>query len=797
MKKALSIFILGLLCVSFLGRSAKAQDFSGFVNFNYDEKQDKIVLKIEKLDEEFLYVSSLASGVGSNDLGLDRGKLTGTKVVKFVKAGNKLLLVQPNYNYRVETTNPDETKAVDDAFATSVLWGFKIEKEEDGVISIDATDFFMQDAVNLAATMKRSKEGTYKVDKTRSAIYMPNTKNFPKNSEFEVILTFTGEPTGRFVRTVTPTADAITIREHHSFIELPDDNYKPRVYDPRAGYFNTSYMDYGTEIDQPMEKRFINRHRLEKKYPDQKVSEAVEPIVYYLDRGTPEPIKSALLEGISWWEQAFEAAGYKNAFVVKEMPEGADLLDVRYNVIQWVHRSTRGWSYGSTVTDPRTGEIIKGHVSLGSLRVRQDLMIAQGLISPYGKDTKAAEEVKEMALARIRQLGAHEVGHTLGLAHAYSSSSEGRLSVMDYPQPLVEIKKGKLDLSNAYTDEIGEWDKIAINYGYREFSDQKAEEKGLEKIVQDYIKDGISYLADRTAAGGVQPFTSQWDGGENPADELARMMEIRKIALTNFGENTIPEGTPYATLENVLVPVYYYHRYQISSAAKLIGGLDYRYAIKGDGQTITKMIAPEEQEKALQTLLKAVSPAEMALPEKLMELIPPQPMGYNRSDAENISGSTGLTFDPMGAAKALANFVFAELTNPQRSQRLIEYHGRDASQPGLSSVLDEVIQKTWEASIEDGYLGELQKVSDNAFLENLMQLALNTSASTEVKALAWMKIQEIKEVAEGKSKSVDDDTVKAHYAYAANQIEQFNLHPDKFTDIKPVQPPQGAPIGMD
>ncbi len=797
MKKTLSIFILALLCVSFLGRTAKAQDFSGFVNFNYNEKEDKVVLKIEKLDEEFLYVSSLASGVGSNDLGLDRGKLTGTKVVKFVKAGNKLLLVQPNYDYRVKTSNPDETKAVDDAFATSVLWGFKIEKEEEGVISIDATDFFMQDAVNLASTLKRSKEGTYKVDKTRSAIYMPNTKNFPKNTEFEVTLTFTGEPTGRFVRTVTPTAGAITVREHHSFIELPDDNYKPRIFDPRAGYFNTSYMDYGTEIDQPMEQRFINRHRLEKKYPNQKVSEAVEPIVYYLDRGTPEPIKSALLEGISWWEQAFEAAGYKNAFIVKEMPEGADMLDVRYNVIQWVHRSTRGWSYGSTVTDPRTGEIIKGHVSLGSLRVRQDLMIAQGLLSPYGKDSKAAGEVKEMALARIRQLGAHEVGHTLGLAHAYSSSSEGRLSVMDYPQPLVEIKKGKLNLAEAYDDKIGEWDKIAINYGYREFADEKAEEKGLEKIVQDYIKDGISYLADRTAAGGVQPYTSQWDNGENPADELARMMEIRRIALANFGENTIPEGTPYATLENVLVPVYYYHRYQITAAAKLIGGLDYRYAMKGDKQTVTKMIAPEEQEKALLTLLKAVSPAEMALPEDLLELIPPQPMGYNRSSAENINGSTGLTFDPMGAAKALANFVFAELTDPQRSQRLIEYHGRNASQPGLNSVLDEVIGQTWEASIEDGYLGELQKVSDNAFLESLMQLALNQSATTEVKALAWMKIQEIKELAEGKSKSIDDAAVKAHYAYAANQIEQFNLHPDKFTDIKPVQPPQGAPIGME
>ena len=584
---------------------------------------------------------------------------------------------------------------------------------------------------------------------------------------------------------------------HHSFIELPDDGYKPRVFDPRAGYFSTSYMDYATPFDQPITKRFINRHRLVKKNPNAKISEPVKPIIYYVDRGTPEPIKSALIEGASWWNQAFEVAGFKNAFIVKEMPEGADMLDVRYNTIQWVHRSTRGWSYGSAITDPRTGEILKGHVSLGSLRIRQDFMIAQGLLSPYGKDKKEVEQAKEMALARIRQLAAHEVGHTLGLAHAYSSSGENRGSVMDYPQPLVKIKNGKLDFSDAYDDKIGDWDKIAIDYGYREFPNEEKEKEGLQKIIQDYIKEGRTFLSDRTSAGGVQPYTSQWDNGKTPYEELVRMMKIRKIALNNFGENTIPEGTPFATLEDVLVPVYYYHRYQITAVAKMIGGLDYRFALKGDGQLVTKMISPEDQENAMQVLLRTITPEELKLPEKLLQLIPPKPMGYSRSSAENIKSNTGLTFDPLSAAEALANMVFAELTNPQRAQRLIEYHGRDSNQPGFNKVLDELVSATWEKSVEKGYAGEIQKVVENALLLNLMQLALNENATPEVRALTWQKILEINGIANSKIRLFSNAGLAAHYHYAIHQIELFNTNPEKLKPIKLEMPPQGAPIGMD
>jgi hypothetical protein len=790
------LFVL-LIAVIFVSTKATSQDFNGFFNFTLIKNEDKIVLEVDKLNTEFLYVSSLASGVGSNDLGLDRGKLNRSKVVKFVKTGNKILLIQPNYNYRATSNNSDEVKAVDDAFAISVLWGFSIEKEENNIYYVDATEFLMQDAANVINTLQRSKQGNYKLDQSRSSLYIPGFRSFPKNSEFEALLTFTGNATGRLIGSVSPTAGSVTVRQHHSFIELPDQNYKPRIFDPRAGYFGISYNDYAVPIDQPIVQRFINRHRLEKKNPKAKISKPIQPIIYYVDRGAPEPIKSALIEGASWWNQAFEAAGYKDAFIVKEMPEGADMLDVRYNVIQWVHRSTRGWSYGASIGDPRTGEILKGHVSLGSLRVRQDLMIAQGLLSPFGANKNKMDKAKEMALARIRQLSAHEVGHTIGLSHAYSSSSENRSSVMDYPHPLVKIINNEIDLSEAYDDKIGEWDKVSIRYGYEDFTKGTNEKEALHEIIQNSLKKGMSFLSDATSAGGVHPFTHQWDNGAKPYDELIRMMKVRTIALNNFGVNTIPEGTPFANLEDVLVPIYYFHRYQITAASKVMGGLNYRYALKGDGQMITKMISAKEQEDALNALLSVVKPESLAIPENLLQIIPPKPMGYRRSSTENIKTKTGVTFDPLSAAEALSNMVFSELTNPARAQRLLEYGGRNSNQPGLEKVLDKLVAETWETNREAGYLGDLQKVADNTLLSNLMQLAASNDASNEVKAVTWLKIQELKEFAMKGYNTVDNKSLKAHFGFAVHQIEQFEINPEKYKQTGVAIPPQGAPIGME
>ncbi|HRJ16314.1 MAG TPA: zinc-dependent metalloprotease, partial [Saprospiraceae bacterium] len=547
---------------------------------------------------------------------MDRNQLGDTRIVKFHRVGPKILLVQPNYDFRAVSNNADERRSVADAFAQSAIWGFKVEAEENGRVLVDFTPFLLRDAHGVVARLKSSNQGTYRVEDSRSAIYMERTKNFPKNSEFEAAVTFTGEGAGAWLRSVAPTPESITVRMHHSLIELPDAGYKPRVYDPRSGYYAIQYQDYATPIDQPLVKRFIARHRLEKKDPNAKISEAVEPIVYYLDRGAPEPIKSALMEGAAWWNQAFEAAGYKNAFQVKELPADADPLDVRYNVINWVHRSTRGWSYGSTVSDPRTGEIIKGHVLLGSLRVRQDFLIAQGLIEAYEKGTQPDPRMLQMALARLRQLSAHEVGHTIGLMHNYISSVNDRASVMDYPHPYITLDAlGNLDFSKAYATGIGAWDKRAVIYGYQHFPAGTDETKALQDILRETEKMNLPYLTDQDARpqGSAHPQAHLWDNGASAAAELRRLLEVRKTALGRFGELNIPTGTPMADLERVLVPLYLAHRYQVEAAAKVVGGVQYSYAMRGDGQTPALPVDDKLQRDALAALLLTLDPKNLVL----------------------------------------------------------------------------------------------------------------------------------------------------------------------------------------
>ena len=784
---------------SIADKTKSMEKMAGYFNTYWDAKAGKLWLEIDKWATEFLYQSSLPAGIGSNDIGLDRGQLGGTHVVRFERSGPKVLLVQSNLEYRAVSNDADERRAVRDSFAESALWGFTVAAEEGERALVDATDFFLRDAHGVPAALRKTKQGTYRLDASRCALYLPRTKNFPLNTEVEATLTFAGDDPGQWVKQVTPEPDAITVREHHSFVQLPAAGYKPRAFDPRSSFHGIAYMDYATPISAPIVKRFAARHRLEKKDPNAAVSEAVQPIIYYLDRGAPEPIRSALLEGARWWSQAFEAAGFKNAFRVDLMPEGADPMDVRYNVIQWIHRATRGWSYGATVTDPRTGEIIKGHVSLGSLRVRQDYLIAEGLLAPYA-DGKALplgqDRAAQMALARLRQLAAHEVGHTLGLMHNYSASTVNRSSVMDYPPPLVKLgADGAPDVSDAYATGIGEWDKVSIAWGYSEFAPGMDDKSALAKILTDAYGRGLRYLTDQDArpASSSSSVAHLWDSGSNAIDELNRLMQVRAAALRRFGEKNIREGAPLATTEDALVPIFMLHRYQVEAASKLIGGMDYTFALRGDGQTPTQIVAAAEQRRALAAVLATLKPDALALPESLLKMIPPRPPEYERG-REHFKIRTYPAFDALAPAEAAAQHTLQFLFNPERAERLVEFHARDKSDPGLEEVFDAVLAATWTAPRGSGYAAEIEKVVEDVALYDLMALATNEKASDEVRAVSALKLHTLKEWLDSAAGTLSDSD-HAHAFFASHQIEQFEKDPKRLDLTPPAEPPDGPPIG--
>lgn len=767
----------------------RLNNYKGFFNFWYDEVDDKIYLQVDNLDQEFLYVQSLTSGLGSNDIGLDRGQLGKRAIVKFQRAGNKLLLVQPNQDYRATTDNKLERRSVKQAFAKSVLFGFEIEEEDSNNFLIDFTPFLMQDAHGVAKRLKQKKQGSYKLDKTKSAIAIKRTKAFPENSEFEALLTFTGEPKGKYVKSIAPDASKLTVIQHHSLVQLPDKNYKKRKFDPRSGVNFISYKDYSTPIHEPLTKRYIVRHRLEKKNPKAKISEAKDPIIYYLDPGTPEPVRSALLEGAKWWNQAFENIGYKNAFQVKMLPKNADPLDLRYNVIQWVHRATRGWSYGASIVDPRTGEILKGHVSLGSLRIRQDFMIAQALMNkPFEFSDENYETMIEMSLARIRQLSAHEVGHTLGFSHNFAASSDNRSSVMDYPHPVLKINNNKIDFSKAYDINIGEWDKVTVAYSYGNKGNKPSEKEYLDSILKQANTDGLKFISDADARpkGGAHAYAHLWDNGKNAFDELTHILKVREIGISNFSIDNIKEQDPLSVLEDIFVPLYFLHRYQTEATTKLIGGLNYNYSTKGSGLNPVETISKSTQKKALNTILQTLDAEVLAIPKDLLKLFPPPAFGYPRN-RESFKSNTGVGFDALGAVATASEMSLGLLLHPERANRLVQQKSLDNSNLGLDEVLQDLIDHTFQMKYKSSYLSEVQNTINFNVLKHLMNLSANKESIPQVKAITNALLRQLKQNMDTKESIMAKEFV--------SRIKMFETKPEKFEIQSSPGIPDGSPIG--
>ena len=785
----------------------------GLFDLYWDNANGSLFWEISELDTEFLYQISMGSGLGSNPVGIDRGQLRGTHVLAAKRIGPRILLMEPNYRFVAQSENLSEAQAVRDAFAPSVHWGFEMVAETGERVLVDATQFFLRDARGVIDQIAARGEGDFTLDASRSAIHLPATRSFPENTEVESILTFTSSNPGQLVNGVAATGGAVTLRQHHSFIQLPDNGYQTRIADARVGVNGPTVYDYATPIDADTRVRLAARHRLQKADPDAERSAAVEPIIYYVDPGTPEPVRSALIEGASWWNDAFEEAGFINAFRVMVLPDDVDPQDIRYNLIHWTHRRTRGYSYGNTVIDPRTGEIVRGVVNLGSLRLRQDYLHGQGMVPPfpggislpedgsfgefadapdfeYLAQVAPASEPVEMALARVRQLSAHEVGHTLGFPHNYMASAYGRESVMDYPAPLVQIdESGNIDLSNAYVQRIGEYDKLSVNWLYREFPNGTNETQALERIAEQGVVDGLIYMGhtNNNFIGASHQYASVWDNGSNLVDHLKLEIRIREIGLERFGIDAIRTGEPMSTLEFVLLPLYMHHRFQLRSAIQSLGGADFRYALKGDGQIPFTIVEAEEQRDVLETVLSTLAVDFLALSPDLVTMIPPP--AYRYSEGEEFPGYTQQIFDPLAAASAAATFTVGEILNPDRMARLVVF-GSMGDYPDLQEVTDGLIDSTWGASeTGDTYRQQVLHTAQRSVVDQMMQQASMAGNPAEVRAILSDRLDVLASGIEA------EGTLSPHQKLVAADIRRWQSRIENTVPGPQLQMPAGDPIG--
>jgi hypothetical protein len=772
----------------------------GFVPLYIDTKQGRLFAELPRNTNRALFWNSLATGFGSNPVGLDRGGSGSDQVVRFDREGDRVLMVFENTTFRTSLDNPAHKRSVDEAFPQSTVASLPVLAEEGGRVLVDLTDVAYRDWNDIAGTMTRLNQGTYTIARDRSFIDRAHTKSYPTNSEIDVALTFatTGRPGGIPSR-ITPDGRAFTMRQHLSILPLPE-GYRPRELDPRVGFFGITFKDYGQPIQRALEQRWISRHRLERSNPNDPRSPITNPIRYYIDPGIPEPMKQATLEGVRFWTEAFNRAGLQGGFVAEFLPEGEDPLDARYNIVQWENRNERGWSVGGALGDPRTGEMLKGMARMDSHRARTDYNIYAAF---FGADAAAADT--HFVLARVRQVSAHEVGHTLGLAHNYIASTNERSSVMDYPAPRVRMgPNGDIDISQAYGAGPGDYDIWAIRWAYGIFP-PGTERDSLNAIVAEGLRKGYLYLSDADARpeNSSDPRTNLWDDGTTPYEFLKHQTAVRKAALAKFGLRNIRVGEPIATLQERLAPLYFWHRFALNGVTKTIGGMVYQNAVRGDNQLATRPIDGSHQRSALTALLDALQPSELAIPDTVLALLGPRPSGYdgpvNNSNSpvgELFRGRTDPAFDELSAARTLSQMIVDGILQRERAGRLVTFATRDANMLTLGETIDSLIARTWNARDAGASpkLVALRRVTQRALADRLLLLAADAEALPEVRAVAEYTIKQLRGVAQTRA-SNGDRMARAHWSSIADDFTRWIERRELPKPTPALQAPPGDPFG--